>query len=361
MIEIRNLRKIYRVNPIIKDLSVTINDGEIISIIGPSGCGKSTFIKCINMLERPTSGQIFIDGEEITAPGYDLSKIARKVGMVFQSFNLFDHMTAIENIMVPQMDILKLSKQEAYERSVELLKKVNLTSKAFNYPDQLSGGQQQRIAIARTLAMDPEIILFDEPISALDPTMVDEVKAVIRDLTHSGKTMLIVSHDMDFARTIGKRLFYMDEGGIYEEGDPQKIFLDPQREKTREFVNKLKVLNFVIDTKEYDFYGAYSNISEYCLKNQISYIKTNHIQSIFEELCQGILLNRLDDYKVNFKVVYSQKDNDIGIQVLYGNKPFNALEDEDDLSVKIIRGFSSSIVYEKCEGEYANRLLIKVE
>ncbi|MBP5279900.1 MAG: amino acid ABC transporter ATP-binding protein, partial [Erysipelotrichaceae bacterium] len=138
MIEIRNLTKIYRVNPIIKDLSVTINDGEIISIIGPSGCGKSTFIKCINMLERPSSGQIFIDGEEITAPGYDLSKIARKVGMVFQNFNLFNHMTAIENIMIPQMDILKSSKQEAYEKSVELLRRVNLTSKAFNYPDQLS-------------------------------------------------------------------------------------------------------------------------------------------------------------------------------------------------------------------------------
>ncbi|MBO7677584.1 MAG: amino acid ABC transporter ATP-binding protein [Erysipelotrichaceae bacterium] len=361
MIEIRNLTKIYRVNPIIKDLSVTINDGEIISIIGPSGCGKSTFIKCINMLERPSSGQIFIDGEEITAPGYDLSKIARKVGMVFQNFNLFNHMTAIENIMIPQMDILKLSRQEAYERSLELLRRVNLTSKAFNYPDQLSGGQQQRIAIARTLAMDPQIILFDEPISALDPTMVDEVKAVIRDLTHSGKTMLIVTHDMDFARTIAKRVFYMEEGGIYEEGDPDRIFLDPQREKTRQFVNKLKVLNFRIDTKEYDFYGAYTNINEYCLKNQISYIKNNHIQSIFEELCQGILLHRLDDYKVDFKVVYSQKENDVQIQASYGNEAFNALEDEDDISVKMIKGFSSSISYEETKGEYANILSIKVE
>ena len=237
MIEIRNLTKIYRVNPIIKDLSVTINDGEIIAIIGPSGCGKSTLIKCINMLEKPTSGQIFIDGEEITAKGYDLSKVARKAGMVFQSFNLFDHMTSIENIMIPQMDILKISKQEAYEKSVELLKRVNLASKAFSYPDQLSGGQKQRIAIARTLAMDPEIILLDEPTSALDPTMVDEVKAVIRDLTHSGKTMLIVTHDMDFARIISRRLFYMDEGGIYEQGDPQEIFNNPQREKTREFIN----------------------------------------------------------------------------------------------------------------------------
>ena len=146
MIEVKNLTKIYRVNPIVNDLSVTINDGEIISIIGPSGCGKSTFIKCLNMLEKPTKGQIFIDGEEITAPGYDLCKVSRKVGMVFQQFNLFNHMTAIENIMIPQVDILKLSRQEAYEKSMELLKKVHLSQKAFSYPDQLSGGQQQRIA-----------------------------------------------------------------------------------------------------------------------------------------------------------------------------------------------------------------------
>ena len=361
MIEIRNLTKIYRVNPIIKDLSVTINDGEIIAIIGPSGCGKSTLIKCINMLEKPTSGQIFIDGEEITAKGYDLSKVARKAGMVFQSFNLFDHMTAIENIMIPQTDIHKIGKQEAYEKSVELLKRVNLASKAFSYPDQLSGGQKQRIAIARTLAMYPEIILLDEPTSALDPTMVDEVKAVIRDLTHSGKTMLIVTHDMDFARTISRRLFYMDEGGIYEQGDPQEIFNNPQREKTREFINKLKVLNIYIDSKEYDFYGAYSKISEYCVKNQISYLKTNHIQSIFEELCQGILIKRLNEYRVNFKVIYSQKENEVEIQALYGKEAFNAMEENEDLSVKIIKGFSSSVRYEKTEGEYANRLLIKVE
>ena len=209
--------------------------------------------------------------------------------------------------------------------------------------------------------MDPEIILFDEPISALDPTMVDEVKAVIRDLTYSGKTMLIVTHDMDFARSIGKRLFYMDEGGIYEEGDPESIFLNPQREKTREFINKLKVLRFDIDTKEYDFYGAYSSISEYCLKNQISYKKSNRIQSIFEELCQGILLHRLDDYRVDFRVIYSQKDNEVEIQASYGNEAFNALEDEDDISVKMIRAFSSAISYEKREGEFVNTLKIRVE
>ena len=362
MIEIKNLVKIYHVNPIVNNLSVTINDGDIISIIGPSGCGKSTFIKCINMLERPTSGQIFLDGEEITAPGYDLLKVSRKIGMVFQSFNLFEHMTVIENVMTPQIEILKTNKQDAYDKAVELLKRVNLFQKAFSYPDELSGGQKQRVAIARTLAMDPDVILFDEPISALDPAMVSEVKAVIKDLTHTGKTMIIVTHDMEFARTIANRLFFIDEGIIYEQGDPQEIFTNPKKEKTKNFINGLKVLDFNIDTKDYDFYGAYASINEYCRKNQIDYKKTNHIHSIFEEICQGILLKKLDNYKVNFSIVYSQKEDTININVLYGDKPYNILnENEKDLSLKIIKGISSSLKYEIDDTkEYANKLLIEI-
>ena len=363
MIEIKNLVKIYRVNPIVNDLSVTINDGDIISVIGPSGCGKSTFIKCINMLERPTSGQIFIDGEEITAVGYDLLKVSRKVGMVFQNFNLSEHMTVIENVMVPQIEILKTGKQEAYDKAVALLKRVNLFQKAFSYPNQLSGGQKQRVAIARTLAMDPEIILFDEPVSALDPAMVGEVKAVIKDLTNTGKTMIIVTHDMDFARTIGNRLFYMDEGVIYEEGDPETIFSNPKKEKTRRFVNGLKVLEFRIDSSDYDFYGAYASIDEYCRKNQIDYKKSYHIHSVFEELCQGILLKKLDDYKVHFTIVYSNKDERVEITVLYGDEPFNIIDKKtDDLPLKIVRGISSSLKYEQTdENGYANKIFVEID
>ena len=362
MIEIKDLVKIYRVNPIVNHLSTVINDGDIVSVIGPSGCGKSTFIKCINMLERPTSGQIFLDGEEITAPGYDLLKVSRKVGMVFQQFNLFEHMTVIENVMVPQVEILKVSKQEAYDKAVELLKRVNLFQKAFSYPDQLSGGQKQRVAIARTLAMDPEVILFDEPVSALDPTMVGEVKAVIRDLTHTGKTMIIVTHDMDFARTIGNRLFFMNEGIIYEEGDPEEIFTNPKREKTRHFVNGLKVLEFKIDDKDYDFYGAYSAIDEYCRKNQIDYKKAYRIHSVFEELCQGILLKQLKDYKVKFTVVYSQNEETTEINVLYGDEPLNILKtNKNDLSLKIVKGFTSIFKYKKSDEEgYANKIHIEL-
>ena len=213
MIELRHLKKIYENAEPLKDVSVTINDGDVIAVIGPSGTGKSTLIRCINLLEKPTGGQIFLNGEEITAKGYDVRKARRKMGMVFQSFNLFGHLTVIENLMVPPMDLLGKSRQEAYEKGVELLRRVGLADKALNYPDELSGGQQQRVAIARTLAMDPEIILLAEPPSALDPTMVSEVQAVIRDLSRSGKTMMIVTHEMNFARAISNRVFYMDEGG----------------------------------------------------------------------------------------------------------------------------------------------------
>ncbi|MBQ9633007.1 MAG: amino acid ABC transporter ATP-binding protein, partial [Lachnospiraceae bacterium] len=181
MIELRHLRKQFDNAIPLKDVSVTINDGDVISIIGPSGTGKSTLIRSINLLEKPTGGQIFLDGEEITAPGYDVGKARRKMGMVFQSFNLFGHLTIIENLMLAPMDLLGKSKQEAYDKGVELLRRVGVAEKALNYPDELSGGQKQRVAIARTLAMDPDIILLDEPTSALDPTMVAEVQAVIRD------------------------------------------------------------------------------------------------------------------------------------------------------------------------------------
>ena len=228
MIELVHLEKKYGNATPLADVNAVINDGDVISIIGPSGTGKSTLIRCIDMLERPTGGKIILDGEDICAPGYDVTKARRKMGMVFQSFNLFGHLNVIENIMQAQMDILSRSKNEAYETGMELLRRVGLANKETNYPDELSGGQKQRVAIARTLAMDPEVILFDEPTSALDPTMVGEVQSVIRDLTSTGKTMLIVTHEINFARAICSRVFYMDQGGIYEEGAPSRYSTTPK-------------------------------------------------------------------------------------------------------------------------------------
>ena len=230
MIELKHLRKEYDIVTPLKDVNTVINDGDIISVIGPSGTGKSTLLRCINMLETPTSGQVIINGVDVTAPKCDLGKIRQKTGMVFQSFNLFGHLTVIENIMLAQLDLLGKSRQEAYDEGMRLLRTVGLADKALKYPDELSGGQKQRVAIARTLAMDPDTILLDEPTSALDPTMVGEVQAVIRELATTGKTMLIVTHEMNFARFICNRVFYMDEGGIYEDGTPEQIFEHPQKE-----------------------------------------------------------------------------------------------------------------------------------
>ena len=270
MIEIKNLKKEYDIVTPLKDVSVTINDGDVIAIIGPSGTGKSTLIRSINLLETPTSGQIFLDGEEITAKGYDIRKARQKMGMVFQSFNLFGHLTVIENLMIPPMDILGKDKQEAYDTGMELLRRVGLAEKTLSYPDELSGGQKQRVAIARTLAMDPEVILLDEPTSALDPTMVSEVQAVIRELAKSGKTMMIVTHEMNFARAIANRVFYMDEGGIYEDGTPDRIFDEPQGDKTRQFIMRLKVFEAVIDSRDYDFLGFGTELDKYMFQNDVS-------------------------------------------------------------------------------------------
>ena len=307
MIRIEHLTKEYSDVTPLKDVNVEIHAGDIISLIGPSGTGKSTFLRCINLLERPTSGHIWINDQEITAKDCDINKIRQKMGMVFQNFNLFDHLTVIENIMFSPMALKGISKQEAYDKGIKLLKMVGLAEKVFAYPSDLSGGQKQRIAIARTLAMDPDIIMFDEPTSALDPTMVGEVEAVIRELAKTGKTMIIVTHEMNFARSISNRVFYMDEGGIYEDGTPEEIFEHPVREKTRRFVQKLKVLSLSITSRNYDFFNMATQIELYCNKNQISPVLANRILLVFEELTQ-LLVSQIREPQIIAECEYSETD-----------------------------------------------------
>ena len=360
MIELRHLRKTYENAEPLKDVSVTINDGDVIAVIGPSGTGKSTLIRCINLLEKPTDGQIFLNGEEITAKGYDVRKARRKMGMVFQSFNLFGHLTVIENLMVPPMDLLGKSKQEAYDTAVELLRRVGLADKALNYPDELSGGQQQRVAIARTLAMDPEIILLDEPTSALDPTMVSEVQAVIRDLSRSGKTMLIVTHEMSFARAISTRVFYMDEGGIYEEGTPQEIFEKPLRENTRRFIRKLKVLELEIQSRDYDFPGMAGEIEAWCGKNQIAPKLINRIQLVFEETMQ-MVVPRLENPHIQAVCTYAEDMERAEWTIHYGGGRLDITAEENDLALMVLRGMTERMEYAwEEDAELGNALTVKV-
>ena len=239
MINVENLSKNFGDLKVLKNISTTINKGEIISIIGPSGSGKSTFLRCINKLEEPTEGHIYIDGMDLMDKKTDINKIRERVGMVFQHFNLFPNMTVLENLTLSPIMVKKESKEEAEKYASYLLEKVGLSDKASSYPTQLSGGQKQRIAIARALAMKPEVILFDEPTSALDPEMIKEVLDVMRDLTKEGMTMLIVTHEMGFARNVGNRILFMDNGEIIEDCSPKDFFENPTNERIKDFLNKV--------------------------------------------------------------------------------------------------------------------------
>ena len=239
MINVENLSKNFGNLKVLKNISTTINKGEIISIIGPSGSGKSTFLRCINKLEEATEGHIYIDGMDLMDKNTDINKIRERVGMVFQHFNLFPNMTVLENLTLSPVMVKKESKEEAEKYASYLLEKVGLSDKANSYPTQLSGGQKQRIAIARALAMKPEVILFDEPTSALDPEMIKEVLDVIRDLAKEGMTMLIVTHEMGFAKNVGNRILFMDNGEIIEDCSPKNFFENPTNERIKDFLNKV--------------------------------------------------------------------------------------------------------------------------
>lgn len=239
LFDIKDLRKSFGSLEVLKGISTTISKGEAVVVIGPSGSGKSTFIRCLNLLEAPTGGQILFEGKDITQKGFNVIAHREKVGMVFQQFNLFNNLSVLENVTISLRKVKKVGKAQARETAMALLQRVGLEDKASAYPAQLSGGQKQRIAIVRAMALEPDVLLFDEPTSALDPEMVGEVLKVIQDLAQDGVTMVVVTHEMSFARKVGTRVLFMDEGVIAEEGTPQEIFENPQNERTRDFLSKV--------------------------------------------------------------------------------------------------------------------------
>ncbi|EQB3099486.1 amino acid ABC transporter ATP-binding protein [Clostridium botulinum] len=239
MIEIKNLNKSFGKNHILKGINTHIDKGQVVVVIGPSGSGKSTFLRCLNLLECPEEGNIIFEDEDITSKKTNINKVREKMGMVFQQFNLFPHKTVLENITISPIKVKKLSEEKVNEIAMKLLKKIGLEDKANFYPSQLSGGQKQRIAIARALAMEPDVMLFDEPTSALDPEMVGEVLNVMKDLALEGMTMVVVTHEMGFAKEVGDRVMFMDEGKILEEGTPEDIFNNAKNSRTKDFLSKI--------------------------------------------------------------------------------------------------------------------------
>lgn len=239
MIDVKNLHKYFGSLEVLKGIDCHIDKGECVCVIGPSGSGKSTFLRCLNLLETPTKGDIVIDDMHLTEKDFDVDAMRKRVGMVFQHFNLFPHLTILENVTLAPIRHKMMTEEQAKEKAMELLNRVGVSDKADNYPAQLSGGQKQRVAIARSLALSPEVMLFDEPTSALDPEMVGEVLEVMKQLAQEGMTMVVVTHEMGFAREVANRVFFMDGGGILEEGTPEQIFDHPQEERTKTFLSKV--------------------------------------------------------------------------------------------------------------------------
>jgi polar amino acid transport system ATP-binding protein len=362
MISAKHLSKHFGDLVVLKDVNVEIKKGEVISIIGPSGSGKSTFLRCLNLLETPTGGEIMIDGVNFLEKKADVFKLRQKMGMVFQSFNLFSHLMVIENIMIGPVNLLKMDRQEAFDEGMKLLTLVGLAEKAYAYSDELSGGQKQRVAIARTLAMKPEIVLFDEPTSALDPTMISEVLAVIRKLALDGMTMMIVTHEMKFARNVSTRVLYMDEGIIFEEGTPRQIFEHPQKDKTRAFIHHIKTFTFEIRSRAFDLYSLNAGVEMFGRKQFLSEKQIFNIQLVCEELIINKLLARQgESVDIAVTVGYSEEKSETELTVDYAGEPYNPFEDSDDgddLPMIIVRKLVRGSDYSLAEGE--NKLRLKM-
>ncbi len=351
MITISHVEKQFPSVKPLKDVNAEIRRGDVISIIGPSGTGKSTLLRAINMLDGPTAGQILVEGQAINAKGCDVAKLRQKMGMVFQSFNLFSHLMIIENIMVAPMQLLGKTKQEAYDEAIELLRTVGLADKAYAYPDELSGGQKQRVAIARTLAMRPDIVLFDEPTSALDPTMVGEVLAVMRSLAQQGLTMMIVTHEMKFAKDVSNRIFYMDEGIIYEEGSPAQIFEAPKQRKTAAFVKRFKTYTRTLTTKDFDFLAVATELETFGRKQFMPQRQIVQMSLLFEELVNQLLLPQLGDaFVLNFMLDYAEAESKVYLQITYEGAKQDLLAGADEFSQQIIGAISQDLAYSYAEG-----------
>lgn len=339
VIEVRGLHKSFGDLKVLNGVDFSVEEGERVVIIGGSGCGKSVFLRCIELLETPDAGKIFVNGQEITAPDCNIDEIRRGMGMVYQKFNLFTYMNVMENLCIAPMKLLGMTKIEAEKKATELLTQVGLVSKAKVYPGVLSGGQQQRIAICRSLMMDPKVILFDEPTSALDPTMVSEVLAVIRMLAKRKLTMIIVTHEMNFAQEVANRILFFADGGIYEQGTPEEIFEHPKREKTIAFIQCQKYFRYEIYGRDFDLLEMQGRIWNFAEKYGVNTNNAHKLQLCCEETIYTMMSGCYDiedEISMTVDITYTETDKTSQLNLTCTGKnynPFN-LDDEEDESLE---------------------------
>lgn len=349
MISIRHLSKSY-VTPdgnhldVLKDVSCEIRKGEVIGIIGHSGCGKSTLLRTINLMTRPTSGEILFEGENIAAKGYPINKLRQRMGMVFQTFNLFEHLNVLENVTLAPMRLKGVGQAEAEKEAMMILHKVGMDDKSTAMPADLSGGQKQRVAIARCLAMHPDIMLFDEPLSALDPSMVGEVQTVIRQLANEGMTMLIATHKLKFAHDMSSRIIFMHEGQIHEEGTPKQIFENPVHSATKAFVQQIYKLWFTIEGQDFDIVEMHSQMLQFCNKYNIA-----HIIETAQQIINLMVLIVLSDYRpLTVRLTYTEQFERVALDFMIKDLTTSPLADNDFVESVMddIRALSKEIIEE---------------
>ena len=357
LVEVKNLCKSFGKLSVLEGVNLNVDEGEKIAIIGGSGCGKSVFLRSLELLERPDSGQIFIDGDEITAKGADVNRIRRKMGMVYQKFYLFSHMNVMDNLCLAPVKLAGMSREEAESHAHEWLSRVGLTSKAHSMPESLSGGQQQRIAICRSLMMNPKVLLFDEPTSALDPTMVGEVLAMIRMLTKRNMTMIIVTHEMNFAREVADRVLFFADRGIYEHGSPSEIFDNPKREKTIAFIRKLKYFSYEVRSRDFDLLKMHGGIRTFAEKYGLGSRRAYRLELCCEELIYEMIRGCYDDgenVNIDIGISYSEADGSTVIDVSCVGREFNPFDvpDDDDvhLGVSMLKRIAGNISHEYSDG-----------
>ncbi|MBQ6806157.1 MAG: amino acid ABC transporter ATP-binding protein [Lachnospiraceae bacterium] len=357
LIEIKGLCKSFGSLEVLKDVNLTVEEGEVIAIIGGSGCGKSVSLRCMELLETPDAGQIIIDGMEITAKGADIDKIRCSMGMVYQNFNLFTHMNVMDNLCLAPVRLRKMNREDAEKKARDLLNQVGLSEKENAMPANLSGGQKQRIAIARCLMMDPKIMLFDEPTSALDPTMVGEVLATMRGLAKKEMTMLIVTHEMNFAKEIADRVLFFADKGIYEQGTPQEIFENPQKERTISFIKKLKFFNYHITDRNFDLMAIQGGIYDFMNRYGLGHKTANRLQLCTEELIYPIMEQNADHIDIEISIEYSEADKSILLICTSVGASFNPFESEtddsieDNLSITILKNMTKHYTHSYKDGK----------